>query len=76
MSLRPSSDTPWGILVVEDDLATLRPMLELLRTTGYSAAGALNFDTASSLVRAIPFGATYVRIGTAIFGARDVGTSD
>src|SRR5688572_13278592 len=54
MSLRPS-DTPWGILVVEDDLATLRPLLELLRKTGYSAAGALHFDTASGLVRAIPF---------------------
>jgi DNA-binding response OmpR family regulator len=54
MSLRPS-DTPWGILVVDDNLATLRPLLELLRKTGYSAAGALNFDTASSLVRAIPF---------------------
>ena len=54
MSLRPS-DTPWGILVVEDDLGTLRPLLELLRSTGYSAAGALNFDTASGLVRAIPF---------------------
>ena len=54
MSLRPS-DTPWGILVVEDDLATLRPLLELLRRTGYSAAGALHFDTASGLVRAIPF---------------------
>ena len=55
MSLRPSSDTPWGILVVDDDLETLRPLLELLRSTGYSAAGALNFDTASGLVRAIPF---------------------
>ena len=54
MSLRPS-DTPWGILVVEDDLGTLRPLLELLRSTGYSAAGALSFDTASGLVRAIPF---------------------
>ena len=54
MSLRPS-DTPWGILVVEDDLEALRPLLELLRGTGYSAAGALNFDTASGLVRAIPF---------------------
>jgi CheY-like chemotaxis protein len=55
MSLRPSSDTPWGILVVDDDLATLRPLLELLRNTGYSAAGALHFDTAVSLVRVIPF---------------------
>ena len=55
MSLRPSSERPWGILVVDDDLATLRPLLELLRTTGYSAAGALHLETASSLVRAIPF---------------------
>jgi DNA-binding response OmpR family regulator len=55
MSLRHSSDTPWGILVVDDDLATLRPLLELLRNTGYSAAGALHLDTASSLVHAIPF---------------------
>jgi CheY-like chemotaxis protein len=55
MSLRHSSDTPWGILVVDDDLVTLRPLLELLRNTGYSAAGALHLDTASSLVRAIPF---------------------
>jgi DNA-binding response OmpR family regulator len=55
MSLRHSSDTPWGILVVDDELATLRPLLELLRNTGYSAAGALHLDTASSLVRAIPF---------------------
>ena len=55
MSLRPSSDTPWGILVVDDDLGTLRPVLELLRETGYSAAGALHLATAASLVRAIPF---------------------
>jgi DNA-binding response OmpR family regulator len=55
MSLPPSSGKPWGILVVDDDLATLRPLLELLRTTGYSAAGALHLETASSLVRAIPF---------------------
>ncbi len=55
MSLHHSSDTPWGILVVDEDLATLRPLLELLRNTGYSAAGALQSETASSLVRAIPF---------------------
>jgi len=55
MSLRQSSETPWGILVVDDDLATLRPLLDLLRNTGYSAAGALHLDTAASLVRAIPF---------------------
>ena len=55
MSLRPSSDNPWGILVVEHDLGTLRPLLELLRQTGYSAAGALHLETASSMVRAIPF---------------------
>jgi CheY-like chemotaxis protein len=55
MSLRHPSDTPWGILVVDDDLATLRPLLELLRNNGYSAAGALHLETASSLVRAIPF---------------------
>ena len=55
MSLRQSSETPWGILVVDDDLATLRPLLDLLRSSGYSAAGALHLDTAASLVRAIPF---------------------
>lgn len=55
MSLRRPTDTPWGILVVDDDLAMLRPLLELLRSTGYSAAGALNLETASSLVRGIPF---------------------
>jgi DNA-binding response OmpR family regulator len=55
MSLRHSSDTPWGILVVDDDLSTLRPLLEILRNTGYSAAGALHLETASSLVRTIPF---------------------
>ncbi len=55
MSHRLLSDTPWGILVVDDDLVTLRPLLEQLRNTGYSAAGALHMDTAASLVRAIPF---------------------
>jgi CheY-like chemotaxis protein len=55
MSLRRSSDTPWGILVVDEDLTTLRPLLELLRNTGYSAAGALHLETAVGLVRAIPF---------------------
>jgi len=55
MSVGRTSDTPWGILVVDDDLATLRPLLELLRKTGYSAAGALHLETASSLVRTIPF---------------------
>jgi DNA-binding response OmpR family regulator len=55
MSLRRSSDAAWGILVVDDDLASLRPLLEMLRNTGYSAAGALHFDAAASFVRAIPF---------------------
>ena len=55
MSIRPSSDNPWGILVVDDDLGTLRPVLEVLRESGYSAAGALHLETASSMVRAIPF---------------------
>jgi CheY-like chemotaxis protein len=40
---------------VDDDLGTLRPVLEVLRETGYSAAGALHLETASSMVRAIPF---------------------
>lgn len=41
--------------MVDDDLGTLRPVLELLRETGYSAAGALHLATAASMVRAIPF---------------------
>src|SRR5688572_25474768 len=49
------SDMPWGLLVVDDDLATLRPLLEVLRNTGYSAAGVIRFDTASGLVRSIAF---------------------
>src|SRR5690349_21010823 len=55
MAPRPPSDNHWGILVVDDDLGTLRPVLEVLRETGYSAAGALHLETASSMVRAIPF---------------------
>lgn len=36
----------------------------------------LSMGMSGDFAKAIAFGATYVRIGTAIFGARDVGTSD
>jgi CheY-like chemotaxis protein len=55
MSLAPSSGRPWGILVVDDDAVTLRALLELLRHSGYSAAGAVHLEAAMSLVRVIPF---------------------
>lgn len=54
MSPRPSG-RPWGILVVDDDAVTLRALLELLRHSGYSAAGAVHFEAAMSLIRVIPF---------------------
>ena len=55
MSLAPSSGRPWGILVVDDDAVTLRALLDLLRHSGYSAAGAAHLEAAMSLVRVIPF---------------------
>lgn len=55
MSRQPSLWRPWGILVVDDDVVTLRGVLELLRTAGYRATGAVHFEAALSLVHAIPF---------------------
>lgn len=52
---RHYSEKPWGILVVDDDLGTLRPLLDLLRSSGYNAAGAAQPDTAISLIRAVRF---------------------
>jgi len=55
MSRGPSFGKPWGILVVDDDAVTLRSLLDLLRHSGYSAAGAVHLEAAISLVRVIPF---------------------
>lgn len=55
MSRGHSRGRPWGILVVDDDAVTLRALLELLRHSGYSAAGAVHLEAAMSLVRVIPF---------------------
>ncbi len=52
---RHYSEKPWGILVVDDDLGTLRPVLELLRNSGYNAAGAVQPDNAIALIRAVRF---------------------
>lgn len=52
---RGPSGRPWGILVVDNDAVTLRALLELLRHSGYSAAGAVHLEAAMSLVRVIPF---------------------
>jgi DNA-binding response OmpR family regulator len=46
---------PWGILVVDDDVATLRGLLELFRMSGYRATGAAHLEAAMSLIRGIPF---------------------
>jgi len=48
-------DTSSGILVVDDDVATLRGLLELLRNSGYRATGAADLDAAIHLVQAISF---------------------
>jgi CheY-like chemotaxis protein len=55
MAFRSSGEKPWGILVVDDNLTTLRPVLDLLRASGYSVSGAMHLETAVGLVRAIPF---------------------
>jgi len=47
--------TSGGILVVDDDVETLRGLLELLRNAGYRAAGAADLDAALHLVQAISF---------------------
>jgi CheY-like chemotaxis protein len=48
-------ETSGGILVVDDDVETLRGLLELLRNAGYRAAGAADLDAALHLVQAISF---------------------
>jgi CheY-like chemotaxis protein len=48
-------ETSGGILVVDDDVETLRGLLDLLRTAGYRAAGAADLDAALHLVQAISF---------------------
>jgi CheY-like chemotaxis protein len=52
---RHSSERPWGVLVVDDSLGSLQPLLDFLRNSGYKAAGALNADTALSLIRTVRF---------------------
>ena len=42
-------------MVVDEDVASLRELLELLRDAGYRAAGAADFDAALHLVRAMSF---------------------
>ena len=48
-------ETSGGILVVDDDVETLRGLLELLRNAGYRAAGAADLDAALHLVQSISF---------------------
>ncbi len=48
-------ETSGGILVVDDDVETLRGLLELLRNAGYRAAGAADLDAALHLVQTISF---------------------
>ncbi len=48
-------ETSGGILVVDDDVDTLRELLELLRKTGYRAAGATDLDAALHLIQTISF---------------------
>ena len=48
-------ETSGGILVVDDDVDTLRGLLELLRSAGYRAAGAADPDAALHLVQTISF---------------------
>jgi CheY-like chemotaxis protein len=48
-------ETSGGILVVDDDVETLRGLLELLRNAGYRAAGAADLDAALHLLQAISF---------------------
>lgn len=48
-------ETSGGILVVDDDVETLRGLLEVLRNAGYRAAGAADLDAALHLVQAISF---------------------
>ena len=48
-------ETSGGILVVDEDVDTLRGLLELLRKAGYRAAGAADLDAALHLVQAISF---------------------
>jgi CheY-like chemotaxis protein len=47
--------TAGGILVVDEDVETLRGFLQLLRKAGYRAAGAADLDAALHLVQAISF---------------------
>jgi DNA-binding response OmpR family regulator len=55
MTLHPPSDKAWGVLVVDDNLETLRFILDLLRRSGYNATGAVHVDVAASIVHVIPF---------------------
>ena len=48
-------ETSGGILVVDDDVETLRGWRELLRHAGYRAAGAADLDAALHLVQTISF---------------------
>ena len=48
-------ETSGGILVVGDDVETLRGLRELLRSAGYRTAGAADFDTAVHLVQSTSF---------------------
>ena len=48
-------ETSGGILVVDDDVEALRGWLELLRNSGYRAAGAADLDAALHLLHSISF---------------------
>ena len=48
-------ETSGGILVVDDDVEALRGLLELLRNSGYRAAGAADLDAALHLLHSISF---------------------
>lgn len=56
-------ETSGGILVVDDEVETLRGLLELLRGAGYRAAGAADLDAALHLVQAISFDLLIADIG-------------
>jgi CheY-like chemotaxis protein len=46
---------PYGILVVDDNVATLKGLLQLLRNAGYRVTAAADAETATRLLSAIPF---------------------
>ena len=59
-----------GLQAQRQPFATLRRILETLNTRGF-ALDTLSMGMSNDMEAAIAEGATIVRIGTAIFGARD-----